>query len=117
MILQEEKPDDFVPTTFETRSVREMVELAFNEVGRRIEWRSGGVAEIGIDSNSCKTVVLVDPTYFRPTEIDLLVDDTSKARERLGWKPKRSFEQLVPQVVARDFDAAKREAAGGRHAV
>lgn len=112
MILQAEKPDDCVFATGETRSVREMVELAFNEVGGRIE-RGGGVDEIGIDSNSGKTVVRVDPTYFRPTEVDLLVGDSSKARERLGWKPKRRFGQLVREVVASNL----REAAGGRHAI
>jgi GDPmannose 4,6-dehydratase len=117
LILQADKPDDFVLATGETRSVREMVELAFAEVGRRVEWRGRGVDETGIDSKSGKTVVRIDPIYFRPTEVDLLVGDASKAREQLGWKPKRSFTQLVREMVASDLDEAKREAAGGRHTV
>ena len=72
MILQADKPDDFVLATGETRSVREMVELSFAQVGRRIEWRGAGVDETGVDAKSGKTVVKIDPTYFRPTEVDLL---------------------------------------------
>lgn len=117
MILQADQPDDFVLATGETRSMREMVQLAFAEVGRRIEWRSKGVDETGVDAKSGKTVVRIDPTYFRPTEVDLLIGDASKAREQLGWKPKRSFAQLVQEMVASDLDEAKREAAGGRHTV
>jgi GDPmannose 4,6-dehydratase len=117
LILQADKPDDFVLATGETRSVREMVELAFAEVGRRIEWRGKGVDETGIDAKSGKTVVRVDPTYFRPTEVDLLVGDASKARKALGWTPKRTFAQLVQEMVASDLSEARREAAGGRHTV
>ncbi|WP_439373308.1 GDP-mannose 4,6-dehydratase [Bradyrhizobium sp. DASA03120] len=109
MILQAEKPDDFVLATGETRSVREMVELAFAEVGHRIEWHGKGVEETGVDTKSGKTVVRIDPTYFRPTEVDLLIGDASKAREQLGWKPKRSFAQLVQEMVASDLAEAKRE--------
>ena len=87
-ILQADAPDDFVLATGETRSVREFVELAFAEVGRTIEWRGKGVDETGVDKKSGKTVVRIDPVYFRPTEVDLLVGDASKAREKLGWKPK-----------------------------
>jgi GDPmannose 4,6-dehydratase len=117
LILQADKPDDFVLATGETRSVREMVELAFAEVGRRVAWRGKGVDEIGVDAKSGKTVVKIDPTYFRPTEVDLLVGDAGKAREKLGWTPKRTFAQLVQEMVASDLDAAKREAAGGKHGV
>ena len=77
--------------TGETRSVREFVELAFAEVGRTIEWRGKGVDETGVDDKSGKTLVGIDPRYFRPTEVDLLLGDASKAREKLGWKPKTSF--------------------------
>ena len=100
-ILQADAPDDFVLATGETRSVREFVELAFAEVGRKIEWRGKGVEETGVDKNSGKTVVRIDPSYFRPTEVDLLVGDASKARQKLGWKPKTSFAQLVKDMVAR----------------
>ena len=105
------QPDDFVLATGETRSVREFVELAFAEVGRSIEWRGKGVEETGVDSKSGKTVVRIDPMYFRPTEVDLLIGDASKAREKLGWKPKTTF------AAARQGDGGGRSrdrAAGGR---
>ncbi|TYL73914.1 GDP-mannose 4,6-dehydratase [Bradyrhizobium cytisi] len=117
MILQADKPDDFVLATGETRSVREMVELAFAQVGRRIEWRGAGVDETGIDAKSGKTVVKLDPTYFRPTEVDLLVGDASKAREVLGWTPKRNFAELVAEMMASDLTEAKRDAASGKRTV
>ncbi len=116
-ILQADKPDDFVLATGETRSVREMVELAFAEVGRAIAWRGKGVEETGIDTKSGKAVVRIDPTYFRPTEVDLLIGDASKARAQLGWKPKTSFAQLVKEMVAGDLAIARQEAKNGKHAV
>src|SRR6202049_3119140 len=105
-ILQADAPDDFVLATGETRSVREFVELAFAEVGRSIEWRGNGVEETGVDRKSGKTVVRIDPTYFRPTEVDELIGDASKARQKLGWKPKTSFAQLVRERVAGDLSVA-----------
>src|SRR6266404_4142100 len=116
-ILQADAPDDFVLATGETRSVREFVELAFAEVGRSIEWRGKGVEETGIDRKSGKTVVRIDPTYFRPTEVDELIGDASKARQKLGWKPKTSFSQLVKEMVAGDLEIARREVANGKNAV
>ena len=103
-ILQADAPDDFVLATGETRSVREFVELAFAEVGRSIEWRGKGVEETGVDKKTGKAVVRIDPAYFRPTEVDLLIGDASKARQKLGWKPKTSFAQLVKEMVAGDLD-------------
>jgi GDPmannose 4,6-dehydratase len=103
--------------TGETRSVREFVELAFAEVGRSIEWRGKGVDETGVDRKSGKTILRIDPVYFRPTEVDLLVGDASKARAKLGWKPKTSFTQLVKEMVAGDLEEARREVANGRHSV
>src|SRR6201999_2014600 len=103
-ILQAETPGDFLLATGETRSVREFVELAFAEVDRTIEWSGEGVDEIGVDMASGRTVVRVDPVYFRPTEVDLLIGDASKAREQLGWKPKITFAQLVKEMVASDLD-------------
>jgi GDPmannose 4,6-dehydratase len=97
--------------------VREFVELAFAEVGRIIEWRGKGVDETGVDKKSGKTVVRIDPVYFRPTEVDLLIGDASKAREKLGWKPKIPFAQLVKEMVAGDLAAAKREVANGKNPV
>jgi GDPmannose 4,6-dehydratase len=117
LILQAEAPDDFVLATGETRSVREFVELAFAEVGRKIEWRGEGVDETGIDPKSGETVVRIDPTYFRPTEVDLLIGDASKAREKLGWKPKTTFAQLVKEMMAGDLAIARREVANGKHPV
>src|ERR1700736_6804182 len=116
-ILQADEPDDFVLATGETRSVREFVELAFAEVGRSIEWRGKGVEETGVDRKSGKTVVRIDPTYFRPTEVDLLIGDASKARKKLGWKPKITFTQLVKEMVAGDLAMAKREVANGKNPV
>ena len=116
-ILQAEAPDDFVLATGETRSVREFVELSFAEVGRSLEWRGKSVEETGVDKKSGKTVVHIDPVYFRPTEVDLLIGDSSKARQKLGWKPKTSFAQLVKGMVAQDLAIARREVANGKHPV
>jgi GDPmannose 4,6-dehydratase len=116
-ILQADEPGDFVLATGETHSVREFVELAFAEVGRGIEWRGKGVEEAGIDQKSGKTVVRIDPTYFRPTEVDLLIGDASKARQQLGWQPKTSFTELVKEMMAGDLLIARREVANGKHPV
>ncbi|MBR0712325.1 GDP-mannose 4,6-dehydratase, partial [Bradyrhizobium liaoningense] len=109
--------DDFVLATGEMHSVREMVELSFAQVGRRIVWRGKGVDETGIDEKSGKTVVKIDPTYFRPTEVDLLIGDASKAREVLGWTPKRTFAELVAEMMQSDLAEAKRDAGHGKHPV
>jgi GDPmannose 4,6-dehydratase len=116
-ILQVDAPDDFVLATGETRSVREFVEIAFAEVGRAIEWRGKGVEETGIDGKSGKTLVRIDPSYFRPTEVDLLIGDASKARAKLGWQPKTTFAELVKEMVAGDLATARQEAANGKNSV
>ena len=116
-ILQADEPGDFVLATGETRSVREFVELAFAEVGRSIDWRGKGVEEVGIDKASGNTLVQIDPTYFRPTEVDLLIGDASKARAKLGWAPKTPFAQLVKEMVASDLLEARQDAANGKHGV
>ncbi|MBR1134135.1 GDP-mannose 4,6-dehydratase, partial [Bradyrhizobium iriomotense] len=116
-ILQADKADDFVLATGEMHSVREMVELSFAQVGRRIVWRGKGVEETGIDEKSGKTVVKIDPTYFRPTEVDLLIGDASKARQVLGWTPKRTFAELVAEMMASDLAEAKRDAGHGQRTV
>jgi GDPmannose 4,6-dehydratase len=116
-ILQADAPDDFVLATGETRSVREFVETAFAEIGRQIEWRGKGIEENGIDRKTGKTLVRIDPVYFRPTEVDELIGDARKARESLGWKPKTTFAQLVKEMVASDLDIARREVANGRDPV
>src|SRR5467141_2693865 len=117
MMLQQESPEDLVIATGETRAVREFVELAFAEIGRGIEWRGKGVEETGVDRKTGKTVIRIDPTYFRPTEVDELIGDASKARQKLGWKPKTTFAQLVKEMVAGDLAIARREVANGKNPV
>src|SRR6201987_195975 len=116
-ILQADQADDFVLSTGETRSLLEFVELAFAEVGRSIQWRGAGVDETGIDKKTGKTVVRIDPVYFRPTEVDLLVGGSSKARQKLGWNPKTSFAQRVKEMVAGDLSEARLEIANGHPSV
>jgi GDPmannose 4,6-dehydratase len=102
-ILQQSEPDDYVLATGETHSVREFVELAFAEVGISIEWNGAGVEEKGRCSKSGRTLIQIDPRYFRPTEVDLLLGDPAKARAKLGWKHEIGFEQLVRDMVAADL--------------
>jgi GDPmannose 4,6-dehydratase len=115
-ILQQKTPDDFVLATGETHEVREFVELAFAEVGRTIVWKGKGVNEKGIDKKSGKVLVEIDPRYFRPTEVDLLLGDPTKAHKMLGWKHKTSFKGMVKEMVASDLVMVKSEAMRfGRH--
>jgi GDPmannose 4,6-dehydratase len=103
LILQQDKPDDYVLATGETHSVREFIELAFAEVGRKIAWRGQGLNEEGIDDKTGDVLVRIDPRYFRPTEVDLLQGDPAKARKVLGWKHEITFPQLVKEMVASDL--------------
>jgi GDPmannose 4,6-dehydratase len=107
MIVQQPKPDDYVLATGESRSVRELVERAFAVAGRRIRWRGEGENEVGIDEVSGKELVKVDPRYLRPTEVDVLQGDASKARTKLGWKHRVSFDELVAELVTSDLAAAR----------
>jgi len=109
MILQQSEPDDYVLATGESHSVRDFVELAFAEVGRNIEWKGQGADEVGIDDRNGKPLVLVDRRYFRPTEVDELLGDASKATQRLGWRPEISFPALVKEMVASDLKAVTTE--------
>ena len=102
-IVQQPEADDYVLATGEAHSVREFVELAFSKVGRKIEWRGKGVDEIGIDSVTGETLVKIDSRYFRPTEVDLLLGDPSKARTVLGWEHKVTFPELVSEMVESDL--------------
>jgi len=106
-ILQQPEPDDFVLATGEAHSVREFVERAFAEVGRAIVWRGAGLDEIGLDPVSGKTLVRVDPRYFRPTEVHSLLGDAAKARAVLGWTPTVTFSELVKEMVAADVDTLR----------
>jgi GDPmannose 4,6-dehydratase len=109
MIVQQDVPDDYVLATGERHSVREFVEKAFACVGRSIEWRGSGVDEKGIEPRSGQVLVEVDARYFRPTEVDLLVGDPSKAQNRLGWRHKTSFGAMVKEMVAADLATVRRE--------
>lgn len=103
-MLQQEKPDDFVLATGETHSVREFVELAFKESGHTIRWQGSGVDEVGVDETG-RTVVEINPKFYRPSEVDLLVGDPSKARVRLGWTATTTFPTLVSRMVRADSSA------------
>jgi GDPmannose 4,6-dehydratase len=102
MMVQQDDPDDYVLATGEKHSVREFVEHAFDHVGRRIEWRGKDAGETGVDARSGQILVEVDPRYFRPTEVDLLLGDPGKARQKLGWRHKTSFSDLVREMVESD---------------
>ena len=106
-ILQYKQPDDFVLATGETHSVREFVELAFKHLDIEIEWKGEGVDEKGYDKKTGKVLVEVDPRYFRPTEVDLLLGDPSKAKRELGWTPSTKFADLAKMMVLSDFDMIK----------
>jgi GDPmannose 4,6-dehydratase len=103
-MLQEEKPDDYVIATGETHSVREFIVKAFYFLDMKIRWSGKNEKETGIDQKTGKTIVRVDPKYYRPTEVDLLIGNPTKAKRRLGWKPSISFEQLVEIMVKADWD-------------
>src|SRR3974390_1973825 len=107
-ILQQPEPDDYVLATGEQHSVREFAELAFNHIGRRIVWRGEGREEKGIDAATGETLVEIDPRYFRPTEVDLLLGDPTKARDKLGWRHRTSFADLVREMVVSDLAEVRR---------
>lgn len=109
-ILQHDRPDDFVLATGQTQTVRLFVERAFTHVGIKLHWQGEGVAERGICSSTGRTLVEVDPRYFRPTEVDLLIGDPSKAKADLGWEATTSFENLVADMMTADLRTVAREA-------
>ena len=106
LMLQQKKPEDYVIVTGEQYSVREFIELTADELGMKIIWKGEGVEEKGYDEDG-RCIVSVDPAYFRPTEVETLLGDASKARERLGWAPKTSFRELVGEMVAADYREAQ----------
>ncbi len=108
-ILQQSAPDDYVLATGETHSVREFIELAFRYVGREIIWQGEGVEEVGLDNRSGTELIRVDPRYFRPTEVDLLLGDPSKAERQLGWQHQTSFADLVKEMIDADLVAVKKD--------
>jgi GDPmannose 4,6-dehydratase len=102
-IVQQDQPDDYVLATGEMHSVREFVELAFAELGYPIEWQGSGLDEVGLDRRDGRILVRIDPRYFRPTEVDQLLGDPSKAKQVLGWEHKTPFRQIVSEMVASDM--------------
>ncbi|MDH5232725.1 MAG: GDP-mannose 4,6-dehydratase, partial [Gammaproteobacteria bacterium] len=109
LMLQQEKPEDFVIASGEQYSVREFVNFAAEELGIKIKWEGQGVTEVGYNVENNKAIVRVDPRYFRPTEVETLLGDPSKAKEKLGWEPQTSFKQLVSEMVVADLKEAERD--------
>jgi GDPmannose 4,6-dehydratase len=108
-IMQQPEPDDYVLATGEAHSVREFVEKAFAQIGTKIEGIGSGIDEKGLDADSGRVLVEVDRRYFRPTEVDVLIGDPSKARSKLGWQHKVSFDDLVAEMVAADLETVAAE--------
>jgi GDPmannose 4,6-dehydratase len=109
LMLQQEKPEDFTISTGVQYSVKDFVNMAAKELDIKLEWIGSGVNETGIDSSTGNVIIRVDPRYFRPTEVETLLGDSTKARDKLGWEPKISFHELVKEMVAYDLNEAKKD--------
>ncbi len=109
LMLQQETPKDYVIATGIQRSVREFVDIAGKELGFNIRWEGEGVEEKGYDQKSGNCIIAVDPGYFRPTEVEALLGDASRARMELGWNPRTSFDEMVAEMVAQDLREAERD--------
>jgi len=107
-MLQQEKPDDYVLATGETHPVREFVDITFSELDMPLEWTGEGVHEKGIEKSTGKTLVVINPSYYRPTEVDLLLGDATKAKNELGWEPKTKFHDLVQLMVQADWEKVQK---------
>jgi len=114
-MLQQDVPEDYVIATGETHSVREFVEKAFSEVGINIDWNGSGVNERGLESKTGRELICIDPRYFRPTEVDILLGDSSKAKEKLGWQPKVTFRELISKMVREDIREAEKDVSLKKH--
>lgn len=114
LMLQQDKPEDFVIATGEQYSVRDFVDVASKEIGLAISWKGEGLAERGYDDEG-KCLVAVDPRYFRPTEVESLLGDASKAKKKLGWTPKITFKELVAEMMSADLKAAERDELVKKH--
>jgi GDPmannose 4,6-dehydratase len=108
LMLQQDEPDDYVLATGEAHSVREFVEIAFGHIGRHIEWRGEGVEEIGMDKKSNEPLIVIDPRYFRPTEVDQLLGNPAKAKRKLGWSHRVGFKELVAEMMESDLQRMPR---------
>jgi GDPmannose 4,6-dehydratase len=109
LMLQQEEPDDYVIATGHQYSVREFVEAAAGELGMRLRWEGVGIEEKGRDEQTGRQLVAIDPRYYRPTEVETLLGDATKAREKLGWSPKVGFRELVSEMVVADLKEAERD--------
>ena len=109
LMLQQDEPEDFVIATGETHTVREFVELAFKEADIDITWQGEGIDEKGINAETGDVLVAVDPRYFRPTEVELLLGDPRKAREKLGWQPRVTFHELIKLMVRKDLEIFRKD--------
>jgi GDPmannose 4,6-dehydratase len=109
LMLQQDEPEDYVIATGEQHSVRELIEIAGNELDISIQWQGSGREEIGVDRRSGKKIVAIDPRYFRPTEVDTLLGDATKAREKLGWKSHTDFNTMVAEMVKADLNEAEKD--------
>lgn len=108
-MLQQNEPDDYVIATGEQHSVREFVQVAAAELGMTIEFSGEGIGEKGVNPANGKTVVAVDPRYFRPTEVETLLGDPTKGKAKLGWEPRISFQEMVSEMVQADLQEAKKD--------
>ena len=115
MMLQQDEPDDFCIATGRQYSVRDFCNAAYAHIGREIRWEGSGVDEKGYDAETGQQIVAVDPRYFRPTEVETLLGDPTKAREKLGWEPEISFEEMVQEMMESDLSLAKRDALVKEH--
>lgn len=115
LMLQQDKPEDFVIATGVQYSVRQFVDAASGELGIRIRWEGEGVDEKGYDAATNKCIVQVDPRYFRPTEVETLLGDPTKAKQKLGWTPRTTFQELVSEMVQEDLKAAERDELVKKH--
>jgi GDPmannose 4,6-dehydratase len=114
LMLQQDQPEDFVIATGVQYSVRQFVDAAAKELGIQITWQGKGVEETGTDQHG-KVIVKVDPRYFRPTEVETLLGDPTKAKEKLGWTPKTTFDELVAEMVREDLKSAERDELVKKH--
>jgi len=115
LMLQQDEPDDFCIATGVQYSVRDFVNAAYSHLGKQIFWEGDGIDEKGFDGESGKCIVAVDPRYFRPTEVETLLGDPTKAKEKLGWTPKITFEEMVQEMIENDLALAKRDSLVKEH--
>lgn len=115
LMLQQDEPDDFCIATGVQYSVRDFVNAAYDHLGKKIRWEGEGVDEKGYDSETGQCIVQVDTRYFRPTEVETLLGDPTKAKEKLGWVPKITFEEMVHEMMESDLNMAERDALVRKH--